>query len=233
MNKEQFLKTEFGGELESTITAWDDALSRNREDKEVLRTLAWCQAQWEVYRMAIKHFYGVEYHFTRTGRERQMRTIEQFQIRKIYAIGNALGIKASGSEDELHALVGGVTGKDSIKSLTYQEACAVIARLEELQGKTVSPKPRNSKPKEHETRPGGVTSGQQKKIWFLMYELKKCDEVPNDVQLGDRLCAVIKKEFGADAVARNPFAWITFEQGNNLIEILKRYVASARKRGEA
>lgn len=51
MNKEQFLKTEFGGELESTITAWDDALSRNREDKEVLRTLAWCQAQWEVYRM--------------------------------------------------------------------------------------------------------------------------------------------------------------------------------------
>ena len=65
MNKEQFLKTEFGGELESTITAWDDALSRNREDKEVLRTLAWCQAQWEVYQMAIKHFYGVEYHFTR------------------------------------------------------------------------------------------------------------------------------------------------------------------------
>ena len=114
-----------------------------------------------------------------------MRTIEQFQIRKIYAIGNALGIKASGSEDELHALVSGVTGKDSIKSLTYQEACAVIARLEELRGKTVSPKPRSSKPKEHETRPGGVTSGQQKKIWFLMYELKKCDEVPNDVQLGD------------------------------------------------
>ena len=35
-----------------------------------------------------------------------MRTIEQFQIRKIYAIGNALGIKASGSEDELHALEG-------------------------------------------------------------------------------------------------------------------------------
>ena len=64
-----------------------------------------------------------------------MRTIEQVQIRKIYAIGNALGIKASGSGgDELHTLVGGVTGKDSIKSLTYKEACAVIARLEELQG---------------------------------------------------------------------------------------------------
>lgn len=168
-----------------------------------------------------------------TEKGRQMRTIEQFQIRKIYAIGNALGIKASGSGDELHALVVGVTGKDSIKSLTYQEACAVITRLEELQGQPASPKGKGSKAKEHQCRPGGVTAGQQKKIWALMYELKKYDEVPNDVQLGDRLCAVIKKEFGADAVAKNPFVWISFEQGNNLIEILKGYVKSARKRGEA
>lgn len=67
--KKQFLKSEFGKELVSTITAWDEALeksSRTGEDKNILRMLAWCQAQWEVYRMAIKHFYGVEYHFTRT-----------------------------------------------------------------------------------------------------------------------------------------------------------------------
>lgn len=160
-----------------------------------------------------------------------MRTIEQFQIRKIYAIGNALGIKGSGIEDELHTLVGGITGKGSIKSLTYKEACDVIARLEELQGTAASPKPRSRKPKEHGSRPGGMTSGQQKKIWALMYELKKYDAVPSEVQLGDRLCAVIKKEFGADVIAKNPFAWITFAQGNNLIEILKGYVESARKRG--
>lgn len=160
-----------------------------------------------------------------------MRTIEQFQIRKIYAIGNALGIKASGGGDEFHALGGGVTGKDSVKSLTYKEACAVIARLEELQGKAAFPKPGSKKPREHKNRPGGVTAGQQKKIWALMYELKKYDAVPNDVRLGDRLCRVIKKEFGGDAVARNPFAWLTFEQGNNLIEILKGYVKSAGKRG--
>lgn len=67
-NKENFLKTEFGGELECTIATWDQALENSRqtvEDKEILKTLAWCQAQWEVYRMAIRHFYGVEYHFTR------------------------------------------------------------------------------------------------------------------------------------------------------------------------
>lgn len=159
-----------------------------------------------------------------------MKAIEQSQIRKIYAIGNALGIRASeSSEDELHALVGGVTGKDSIKSLTYREACAVIERLEELQVKSASPKPKNQKT--YQSRPGGITSGQQKKIWALMYELKKHDEFPNDVQLGDRLCAVIKKELGADAIARNPFAWITCDQGNKLIEILKKYVANARKKG--
>lgn len=160
-----------------------------------------------------------------------MRMIEQFQIKKIYAIGNALGIKGSGKgEDELHTLVGGVTGKDSIKSLTYKEACAVITRLEELQGMAASPEPKRRKPKEYENRPGGITSGQQKKVWALMYELKKYDKVPNEAQLGDRLCAVIRKELGTDAVAKNPFAWITFEQGNNLIEILKGYVASARRK---
>lgn len=69
LNKMEFLKSEMGGELVCTITAWDQALEKHKrigEDKDILKTLAWCQAQWEVYRMAIKHFYGVEYHFTRT-----------------------------------------------------------------------------------------------------------------------------------------------------------------------
>ena len=53
-----------------------------------------------------------------------MRKIESFQMKKIYAIGHALGITGNGSEDELHILVSGVTGKDSIKELSYQEAKA-------------------------------------------------------------------------------------------------------------
>ena len=71
-----------------------------------------------------------------------MRTVEQFQIRKIYAISNALGISDSrAEEDELHVLISGLTGKVSIKELTYREASIVIERLEELQGKAASPKP--------------------------------------------------------------------------------------------
>lgn len=165
-----------------------------------------------------------------------MKAIQQFQIRKIYAISHALGIVGTGSgEDELHELVCGVTGKESIKALNYKEACAVIARLEELQGKSASPKAAGKRPKEHKETPGGVPSSQQKKIWALMYELKKYDAVANDVSLGERLCKIIKKELKMDATAREPFAWMDFNQGNKLIEILKKYVVSAeqRKRGEA
>ena len=127
----------------------------------------------------------------------------------------------------------GVTGKDSIKELSYQEAMAVIKRLEDLQGGTAAPKPSSRKPKEHSQRPGGVTSGQQKKIWALMYELKKRDKSPNEVLLGDRLCAVIKKELHVDAIAKNPFAWLTFSQGNTLIEVLKGYLKSLERKEAA
>ena len=36
------------------------------EYKRERKVADWCQAQWEVYKMAIKQFYGVEYCFTRT-----------------------------------------------------------------------------------------------------------------------------------------------------------------------
>ena len=64
-----------------------------------------------------------------------MAAINAQQIRKIYAIGNALGIVERGNEDDdLHALVSALTGKDSVKSLTYAEAQAVITDLQKRQG---------------------------------------------------------------------------------------------------
>lgn len=73
LNKEKFLKTEMGGELKSCITAWDKALDECRkweyytpEYKRERKVADWCQAQWEVYKMAIRQFYGIEYNFTRT-----------------------------------------------------------------------------------------------------------------------------------------------------------------------
>ncbi len=75
LNKEKFLKTELGSNLKECITAWDKWLGElrkfninnvGREYKETRKAADWCQAQWEVYRMAVKQFYGVEYNFSRT-----------------------------------------------------------------------------------------------------------------------------------------------------------------------
>lgn len=158
-----------------------------------------------------------------------MRRIDPYQMKKIYAISGALGMTQQGNrEDELHLLVTGLTGKESVKELTYREAQTVIARLSQIQGSQAPPKTKRDR--KHPSRPGGVTSGQQKKIWALMYELQKYDEAPSAVSLGDRLCAVIKKELKVDAIARVPFAWLDFEQGSQLIEALKKYIESTRKK---
>lgn len=61
LNKEKFLKTEFGAEMINCIDCWDLYLSIKDYSRARL-----CQEQWGVYQLAIKQFYGVDYHFTRT-----------------------------------------------------------------------------------------------------------------------------------------------------------------------
>lgn len=163
-----------------------------------------------------------------------MRKIQGFQIKKIYAIANALGLAGKGSEDELHDIVAGATGKSSIKTLSYYEAENVIIMLDNLKHPS-TPIPKVKKRKKREEVAGGVTEGQQRKIWYLMYQLKENDVDKNDIPLGERLCKVIKKETGIDSHPKNPFIWIDYKAGNKLIEVLKHYVKSAekKKRGDA
>lgn len=73
LNKDKFLKSELGSSLKECIIAWDKWLDELRkhpwgteEYKRERKAADWYAAQWEVYQMAIKQFYGVEYHFTRT-----------------------------------------------------------------------------------------------------------------------------------------------------------------------
>ena len=157
-----------------------------------------------------------------------MAAITAQQIRKIYAIGGALGIVERGNaNDRLHDLAASLTGKTSLKALTYAEGQTVISDLQRRQGG--APPPRR-KPKAHPERPGGATAGQQRKAWALMYELQKRDTPPSTASLGERLCGIIKKELKLDADPQRPFAWLDFQDGNRLIEILKKYVASAKRK---
>ena len=63
LNKEKFLKSELGRNLDECVKSWDFAIRGGKRTKSLAD---WCQAQWEVYQMALKQFYGIEYHFTRT-----------------------------------------------------------------------------------------------------------------------------------------------------------------------
>ena len=60
-DKEKFLSSELGSSLQECIIAWDKWLEIGDR-----KAALWCQAQWEVYRIALRQFYGIEYFFTRT-----------------------------------------------------------------------------------------------------------------------------------------------------------------------
>ena len=55
------------------------------------------------------------------------RGIDDFQRKTIYGIARSMGISEPGNrEDGLHLLVAGITGKGSLKELSYREAADVI-----------------------------------------------------------------------------------------------------------
>ncbi len=162
-----------------------------------------------------------------------MKKINAMQMRKIYAIGRAAGISVPGDrEDDLHLMITGLTGKSSVKELSYTEAITVIERLEELQHAAGVPVKAFRKEKVHPEKPGGVTARQQKKAWALMYELEKYDKGRKSAVLVDRLRAIIKKELGRDGSRTNPFAWMDFSDGNRLIETLKAYLRNEARKAE-
>lgn len=73
LNKEEFLQSELGRGLKDCITQWDKALTAlskcgygTADYLEAQEKAYTSSAMWDVFRMALKHFYGMEYHFTRT-----------------------------------------------------------------------------------------------------------------------------------------------------------------------
>lgn len=147
--------------------------------------------------------------------------IEQWQIKKMWAISKALGM----TRDDLHAMA----GADSLTQLNKQEANEVIDRLEKMQGSIYKCHQKASSHK-HEQIAGGATAEQQKKVWALMYELQKFDTVPSISTIGERLCGIIRKELYTDCIPKKPFTWIKFEHCDKLIEIIKKYVINAKKK---
>lgn len=167
-------------------------------------------------------------------------TVDKGQVKSIYALAAKLGMVERGNhEDGLHILVAGVTGKASVTELTHAEALAVLQELRK-RSKPAKTVPRK-KARQYTELPGGVTVGQQKMIWYLIFELEKFDPAPAGVQLRDRLCGIIEKQFKVTAFPADPFRFLRMEQGGALIEGLKalteraelKYLHSPQYRQEA
>jgi hypothetical protein len=165
-----------------------------------------------------------------------MAQITKGQIQRVYALGAGIGILENGNEnDDLHALVSRITGKEHIKDLTDTEFNAVERELMRLMRYGTRPAPlkksaRRTKP---EAVPGMMTPEQQSLAWRMIYRLCELDKQPTAATPGARMVGAINKILGIDATVEAPFRWVDFESGAKLIERLKRYVRSAEKKREA
>lgn len=143
--------------------------------------------------------------------------IQNWQKKKIYAIANALGYvdKTDKENDVLHMIINGRCGKSSVKNLTYREASDIIDYLVKQQNQTIDEV---------------MTQGQKKKCWQLMYELQGLDEKPNFTPIGERLAGIIERQFSVKSTPQRVFNRLSKEDGNKLIEILKKYIETAERK---
>lgn len=153
------------------------------------------------------------------------------QTQKIYAMAARLGLVENGNRNDLlHELIYSKTEKSSVRELNEQEYKAVICELAGRLKIQNLEEPSNKKSKVYKQGRNGITEGQQKKVWQLMYQLEKYDKEPSTASLGQRLCGIIKKELHIDASVKDPMAWLTYENGFKLIEKLKKYIENAKRR---
>lgn len=132
------------------------------------------------------------------------------QVQKIYAMGSKLGMVDSKnhSDDMLHNLVYNLTGQDSIKNLSYDEYKAVVSELAtRLKIEQLAPTapPKHPRRKQHKSTAKGMSEGQQRKVWSLMYQLATYDIEPVSATKGERLCGIIKKELHIDCTPSKPY----------------------------
>ena len=151
------------------------------------------------------------------------------QIRAVYAMGSSLGINQNNRDDELHQLVYGITGKESIKKLTNQEISAVQRELMNRMKCAGSTKCHSAK-KPIDVPPGKMTEAQQKKAWWLIYRLQELS--PSKATAPERMRGAVRKILGTEinTDSKTPFRMISAADGRKLIDALKRYVSSAEKK---
>lgn len=131
----------------------------------------------------------------------------------IYAIAKSpqLGM----TDEELHLLVGGITGKDSLKELTSRELMDLTTKLQEMRDSASG-----KKDKRNFTRRGNrATERQRRKMYMLMKELGWNDK---------RVRGFARKMVGTETIE-----WLNHEQCAILIEGMKKLIDHQEPGGNA
>lgn len=145
-------------------------------------------------------------------------------VRKLYAKAAVLGMVESGNhEDAFHQLVFGLTGKESVKALTEQEA----QRVEKELARRLRTQNRSEKSEQQDV-PDMMTYKQKSYAWRLIYDLATIS--PSKASESERMAGAVRKILGISSAPADPLRWVSFEDGKKLIEHLKRYVRTAQKK---
>lgn len=156
------------------------------------------------------------------------------QRKTVFGLSRKLGM----DNDELHCLVYGVTGCESLKELTDKQAGEVIRELDSRRKNRNLPRSESDRKERKPAVPGMMTAEQQDKAWALMYRLRDLDEKPmlhengKPYTVGERMAGAILKITGNNMAqpGEDIFVRVNFENGAKLIEGLKRYVRSAERK---
>ena len=129
-----------------------------------------------------------------------MRTVT---LRTIWGLAKSPELHMT--DEELHLLVSGHTGKESLKQLTKREISLVAGVLAEMKESTKRQNRQNAHPS---ARGNPATVNQRKKVWKLSQELGWDNPV--------RVDGICKRMFHVDKVE-----WLNYQQCSALIEALK------------
>ena len=144
----------------------------------------------------------------------------------LYAIASNAGLVEHGNkEDPFHQIVYSITGKSSVKDLTNREMKLVENEIRN-RCKNIS----SDKIKNQESIKGMMSPAQQSLAWRLMYQIQSYDVKTSSQTVGARLAGVVRKTLNITASETDPLRWVNAENGNKLIETLKRYEKSAEKK---
>ena len=146
-----------------------------------------------------------------------MNEISKAEIKILYSIASSAGFidNSNHSDDILHQIVYGVTGKESVKQLTHQEFVKVKNRLEELT---------------YQNTDGMITIKQKRKIYAQMIELSELS--PSEKSRDERLCGIVRKILKISSFPSEPLKWVKKKEATKLIQIIGFYIETERNKRE-